>query len=212
MSDTANGRPSPVRVHSTVHKPGWRHVVFSTGQELVDSLRNSTWLVIPGNLTIPQASRGVTSAPLSQGVSHLTVGRCSLGWFQGVIRMTDIKVVRASEREVSEADATAGMVREQALVDDSVWVGLVRTAPNRPSGWHHHGDHDTYIYVDSGKIRMEFGSGGSKVVEAEAGDFLHVPQRVVHREVNPSDEQGAVILVRVGTGPPVVNVDGPADT
>lgn len=124
--------------------------------------------------------------------------------------MTDIRVVRAADREVAEADATSGMVREQALAGDGIWVGLVRTAPGQPSGWHHHGDHNTYFYVESGKMRMEFGPDGANVVEAEPGDFVHVPEGVIHREVNPAEEQGAVILVRVGSGPPVVNVEGPA--
>jgi uncharacterized RmlC-like cupin family protein len=123
--------------------------------------------------------------------------------------MADIKVIRATDRDVAEADATSGMVREQAVADDGVWAGLVRTAPGRPSGWHHHGDFDTYFYVESANVRMEFGPGGANVVEAGPGDFVHVPKGVIHREVNPADEEGVVILVRVGSGPPVVNVEGP---
>lgn len=123
--------------------------------------------------------------------------------------MDDIRVIRAAEREVAETDATSGMVREQAFAADGVWTGLVRTAPGRPSGWHHHGQYDTYFYVQSAKVRMEFGVGGGEVVEAEPGDFVHVPQGVVHREANPTDQEGALILVRVGTGPPVINVEGP---
>jgi uncharacterized RmlC-like cupin family protein len=56
---------------------------------------------------------------------------------------------------------------------------------------------------------MEFGPGGTKVVDAGPGDFVHVPKGLIHREVNPTDEEGAIILVRVGSGPPVVNVEGP---
>jgi uncharacterized RmlC-like cupin family protein len=123
--------------------------------------------------------------------------------------MTEIRVTRPAEREVAEADATSGMVRERALAGEGVWAGLVRTAPGRPSGWHHHGDYNTYFYVDSGRIRMEFGPGGTKVVDAGPGDFVHVPKGLIHREVNPTDEEGAIILVRVGSGPPVVNVEGP---
>lgn len=123
--------------------------------------------------------------------------------------MADIEVIRAEDREVAEADATSGMVREQVVSDDGVWVGYVRAAAQKPSGWHHHGDYDTYFYVDSGSIRMEFGPDGSKAIEANPGDFVHVPKRVVHRERNSSDHEGAVILMRVGSGPPVVNVEGP---
>jgi uncharacterized RmlC-like cupin family protein len=88
-------------------------------------------------------------------------------------------------------------------------VGEVRTSPQRPSGWHHHGDYDTYIYVKAGQIRFESGPSGVDVVEAGQGDFVHVPQQVIHREVNPADSEGSLILVRVGSGSPVVNVEGP---
>jgi uncharacterized RmlC-like cupin family protein len=102
------------------------------------------------------------------------------------------------------------MVRERAF-GEGIWAGVVRTAPNRPSGWHHHGDHESYFYVMEGQIRMEYGPGGSKEILAEPGDFVHVPAHTIHREVNPAEVEGAVILMRVGgAGPAVVNVDGPA--
>lgn len=123
--------------------------------------------------------------------------------------MTDIRVIRAEEREVSEADATSGMVRETAVAGTGVWVGLVRAAPQRPSGWHHHGEYDSYLYITSGEVGLDFGPGGSRHVDAKAGDFVHVPKNTVHREVNSGDAEGSVILVRVGEGPPVVNVEGP---
>lgn len=57
---------------------------------------------------------------------------------------------------------------------------------------------------------MEFGPGGTSEIVAGPGDFVHVPGGVIHREMNPSQSEGAVVLMRVGTsGPPVVNVDGP---
>lgn len=125
--------------------------------------------------------------------------------------MTEIRVIHGDDRVVSEADATTGMVREQAVANEDFWIGEVRAAPQRPSGWHHHGDYDTYLYVKSGHVQFEFGPDGEKVVEGSPGDFIHVPKQVVHREVNPSEEEGSVILVRVGSGPPVINVEGPAE-
>ena len=123
--------------------------------------------------------------------------------------MPEVSVIRSAQRNVSAADATTGMIRETAVDEPGIWVGYVRTEPARPSGWHHHGSHETYFFVESGKMRMEFGPGGSRSVEAGPGDFVHVPGGLIHREVNPSSEAGSVILFRVGDGPPVVNVDGP---
>ena len=99
------------------------------------------------------------------------------------------------------------MTRSQAIVLDDVWSGRAVTEPGATSGWHHHGDHDTVVYVVRGIFRVETGSG---VVEANAGDFVHVPAHTVHRESNPSDGDAEVVLVRRGTGPVVVNVDAPS--
>ena len=56
---------------------------------------------------------------------------------------------------------------------------------------------------------MEFGPGGREVIEAEPGDFLYVAPRAIHGEGNPSDRESQIVVVRSGSGQPVVNVDGP---
>jgi len=101
------------------------------------------------------------------------------------------------------------MIREQAIEVDGLWAGVVRTAPGMTSGWHHHGDYDTSIYVARGRMRMESGPGGRDVIEAQSGDFLHVPKGAIHREGNPADEESHLIVVRAGHGTTTVNVDGP---
>jgi uncharacterized RmlC-like cupin family protein len=109
-----------------------------------------------------------------------------------------------------ETDPTPGMVREQAIGVDGMWAGLARTQPGMTSGWHHHGDHETSIYVVSGALRMESGAGGSSVVDAGPGDFLYVPRHAIHREGNPAEIESHLVVVRAGAGPITVNVDGPA--
>ena len=118
-----------------------------------------------------------------------------------------VRVVRQHER--SSGAPTAGMIREEAVASDGMWAGLVRTEPSMASGWHHHGDYETAIYVVSGQLRMEFGAEGRDQEEAGPGDFIHVPKSVIHRESNPLDEEATLIVVRAGSGEPVVNVEGP---
>jgi uncharacterized RmlC-like cupin family protein len=108
------------------------------------------------------------------------------------------------------ADPTPGMQREQAVSVDGMWAGLVRTEAQMISGWHHHGEHDSAIYVVRGVLRMESGPGGTDVVEARAGDFVHVPKGAIHREGNPSDEESHLVVARAGRGLTTINVDGPA--
>ena len=117
---------------------------------------------------------------------------------------------RIGPDERVEGHATPGMTREEAIAVDGMWSGFVRTAGGAASGWHHHGDYDTTIFVVSGSLRMESGPGGSSVVDAAPGDFIFVPKGSVHREANPGDDESHLVVVRAGTGPAVVNVDGPA--
>lgn len=111
---------------------------------------------------------------------------------------------------LAPADPTPGMSRRVAAQGEGMWTGTVDTEPGAVSGWHHHGDHETTLYIVSGRMRLESGPGGTDVVEAGPGDFVRVPAGAVHRESNPSDETSRAVIVRCGSGAPTVNVDGPA--
>jgi uncharacterized RmlC-like cupin family protein len=66
----------------------------------------------------------------------------------------------------------------------------------------------TCLYVVSGLLRLEF-EGYDGHVDAEAGDFVHVPPFTVHRESNPTDQVSVAAIARAGGGVPTVNVDDP---
>jgi uncharacterized RmlC-like cupin family protein len=121
-----------------------------------------------------------------------------------------VRVVRAEDR--AEADPTQGMRREQAFAAPGLWAGIVHTEPGATSGWHHHGEHETSLYVVAGRMRLEFGPAGEQAVDAGPGDFVHVPAGVVHRESNPDATQSTAVIARAGHGPPTVNVDGPGNS
>ena len=118
-------------------------------------------------------------------------------------------VRRIAPEERTEGLGTPGMIREEAVSTDRMWAGLVRTAAGMVSGWHHHGDCQSTIYVVSGALRMEFGVDGRESLEAEPGDFLYVAQGAIHRESNPTDQESQIVVVRSGSGEPVINTDGP---
>ena len=117
---------------------------------------------------------------------------------------------RVGADELDPADPTPGMSRQVALDTTGMWSGTVDTQGGALSGWHHHGEHETTLYVVAGTMRLESGPEGQHVVEAVAGDFLHVPAHAVHRESNPSETPSRAVIVRCGSGTPTVNVDGPA--
>jgi uncharacterized RmlC-like cupin family protein len=118
-------------------------------------------------------------------------------------------VRRITPEERTPGVGTPGMIREEAVATHRMWAGLARTGAGMVSGWHHHGEHESTIYVLSGALRMEFGPGGSEALEAGPGDFLYVAPRAIHRESNPTDQEAQIVVVRSGRGEPVINVDGP---
>ena len=112
--------------------------------------------------------------------------------------------------ELAEADPTPGMRRQLAFTAPGLWAGLVHTDGGAASGWHHHGEHETSLYVVTGRMRIEFGLAGAETVEAGPGDFLHVPAHTVHRELNPDATTSTAVIARAGDdSPPTVNVEGP---
>lgn len=118
-------------------------------------------------------------------------------------------VIRAVEGAAAPGPQTPGMERRQIMDEDNTWVGWVRAEAGLAGGWHHHGDRESYIYVLSGGVTIAYGPGGSEEVKAVAGDFIYNPARMIHREITGADEPAEFFVVRVGTGPQNVNVDGP---
>ena len=59
-------------------------------------------------------------------------------------------------------------------------------------------------------MRMRWGDRLEQSVDASAGDFIFVPARLVHQEINASqDDRLVLILARGGQENIVVNVDIP---
>ena len=121
--------------------------------------------------------------------------------------MTNARVRRPAD--LVAGPATPGVERLEAFADEGRWVGFTRTEPGVVSGWHHHGEHDTYFYVLSGAARIELADG--QTVDVGAGDFAHLPAGVVHREGTPGEAPMEAVVVRIGSGPQVFAVPDPED-
>lgn len=125
--------------------------------------------------------------------------------------MGGVHVVRASELS-PQTSQTPGMNR-LAAVDGEVgsknlWVGFVTLEPGARSGPHHHGDCESVICMTGGRIRLRFGERLEESIEAGPGDFIFVPPRVVHQELNLSEDEPVLsIVVRDSQENLVVNVD-----
>ena len=87
---------------------------------------------------------------------------------------------------------------------------MVRTEAGRSSSWHHHGGHESVIYVIAGQVHLECGPGGKTKFHAREGDCIFLPPGEIHREGNDGLEESEIVVVRSGSGELVVNVAGPA--
>src|SRR5438477_3726143 len=89
-----------------------------------------------------------------------------------------VQIIRADQLSSTTAQ-TPGMRREAAIAPETtgsrgLWVGRVSTPGGTVSGWHHHGDCETAIYVVAGRARFRWGPGGRESAEVGPGDFLAV--------------------------------------
>ncbi len=115
-------------------------------------------------------------------------------------------VETAGPGELGDAGGTPGIQRRVAFSSGDLWAGEALTEPLVASGWHHHGDHETIVYVLEGEVRIET---AASQVDCGPGTFIRIPAQTIHRESNPGDRAGRAVVVRSGSGPVVVNVDGP---
>ncbi len=122
--------------------------------------------------------------------------------------MQEIEVARG--RKLKAGYVTKGILREKAFESQSIVVSRTRVASGAVSGWHHHGARHLYAFIVTGHLRLEYGLRGKKAVVLKPADFVHVPPRIVHRDVNSAKAQELVVVnFLVGKGTPVVNVQGP---
>lgn len=118
------------------------------------------------------------------------------------------QLIRQADRQPATG-LPAGVVGEKAFCDEGAWVGFLQLAPEAMSGWHHHGEWDSYAYVMTGTLRWEFGDGGRDGIEVGPGDAGHMPARVIHRDVSAGSETLSMVLFRAGHGELTVDVAGP---
>src|SRR5713101_8392408 len=124
--------------------------------------------------------------------------------------MKEIEVVRSSELKAGYS--TPGIIRQKAFesIHRYIIVSRTRVAGGAMSDWDHHGTRHLYGFLEAGRMRLEYGLKGARVIGVGQGDFFHIPPRLVHRDVNPDKEQELVVVnILVGRGEPVINVEGP---
>jgi uncharacterized RmlC-like cupin family protein len=127
------------------------------------------------------------------------------------IKTANISVIRPKQFS-SGTSQTSGSQRHAAIcgelgIASGMWGGTFLVEPGAQTGIHHHGEQETIVYVLAGESLVQWGEHGEHSAIVRAGDFLHVPAGLPHREINPSkDEPFRWIVVRSTSEPIVVNL------
>lgn len=123
----------------------------------------------------------------------------------------NISVIRPEQFSPGTSQ-TPGSQRHAAIcgelsVTSGMWGGTFLVEPGAQTGIHHHGAQETIVYVLEGESFVQWGERGEHSATVRAGDFLHVPAGLPHREVNPSkDKPFRWIVIRSTSEPIVVNL------
>jgi uncharacterized RmlC-like cupin family protein len=128
--------------------------------------------------------------------------------------MSDSPAIRIVQPEQFSAGTTqtSGSLRLAAVcgelgIHSGLWGGIFVVEPSARTGIHHHGSQETVVYVLEGESLVQWGEHGEYAATARAGDFLHVPAWLVHREINPSqDVPFRWVVIRSSSEPIVVNL------
>jgi uncharacterized RmlC-like cupin family protein len=122
-----------------------------------------------------------------------------------------VRIVSANQFSKGTSQ-TPGSQRLAAVSADlgirsGLWGGTFLVEPGARTGIHHHGQQETIAYVLEGESYVQWGERGEHSATACAGDFLHVPAWLVHREINPSATLPfRWVVIRSSSEPIVVNL------
>lgn len=120
-------------------------------------------------------------------------------------------IVYVGAANFTEGPHRPGQPRKTAHETDGLWGRITRvTAWDVPSQWHHHADHDSIMYMIAGQIRVHWGEDGEISFLIGPGEFALFRRGVIHRaQIIDDEEDVRFMVVRMGAGETVVNVDGP---
>ena len=105
-------------------------------------------------------------------------------------------VVRAGQEvQTQQRVAYFPGISQESAGAKGVCMHLLTIPPGGQAKAHAHAQHETAIYVLSGRVRMRYGEGLREVLDVGPGDFLYIPAGVPHLPVNLSETEPAVAVV-----------------
>lgn len=114
-----------------------------------------------------------------------------------------------SREEVSADESTPGVVRKTVFETETAVMVQSHIEGGTATGWHSHGDRHVYRYIFKGAGAVEHGQDGDQARECNTGEYFYISLGTVHRDITPPETDAVVLVCFVGSGPVVVNVEGP---
>lgn len=89
-----------------------------------------------------------------------------------------------------------GGVSAQNVGAQAICMHLLKMPPGARAKAHLHENHETVIYLISGKVAMWYGAHLEQHQIMHAGEFLYIPAGAPHLPYNPFDEEAVAVLAR----------------
>lgn len=87
-------------------------------------------------------------------------------------------------------------ISAESVGAQGICMHMLRMPPGARAHAHFHEDHETAIYLLSGKVDMWYGPALEEHMVMAAGEFLYIPAGVPHQPYNPYDVEAVAVLAR----------------
>jgi uncharacterized RmlC-like cupin family protein len=106
------------------------------------------------------------------------------------------RVVRAgAEFTAKQGHLLAPGISAQSVGARRLHLQIATLLPGMRAKAHKHAEHETAIYVLSGKSGMWYGEKLEQHLVARAGDFLYIPANMPHLPYNMSDSESCLAVI-----------------
>jgi uncharacterized RmlC-like cupin family protein len=102
----------------------------------------------------------------------------------------------ASTFEGKQALTYVHGVSAESVGAQGICMHLLTLPPGAQARPHLHEDHETAIFVISGKAAMWYGEALAEHLVVEGGDLLYIPAGMPHMPYNPYEEPCTAVLAR----------------
>jgi uncharacterized RmlC-like cupin family protein len=106
------------------------------------------------------------------------------------------KVIHTRDTYTGKQDFTyfAGISAESAGAQ-AICMHLLTIPPGQRAKAHLHENHETAIYVISGRVEMFYGEHLAEHLAVSAGDYLYIPAGMPHLPFNPSETEPCTAVI-----------------